>query len=81
MTLHITTWPTNSPSSTKLPRKIYEHLLANLAQQGFESSSNYAYENGRSSKLAIIAFGASDKVYDREDSQNQIICKTSSRTF
>ena len=27
----------------------------------------------RSSKLAIIAFGASDRVYDREDSENQII--------
>jgi hypothetical protein len=75
VTLHITTWPTNSPSSTKLPRKIYEHLLANLAQQGFERSSSYAKEQGRSSKLAIVAFGASDKVYDREDSQNQIICK------
>jgi hypothetical protein len=74
VTLHITTWPTNSPSSTRLPRKIYEHLLANLAQQGFERSSNHAKEHDRSSKLAIIAFGSSDKVYDREDSQNQIIC-------
>lgn len=73
VTLNITTWPTNSPSSTKLPRKIYEHLLANLAQQGFERSSNYAKEHNRSSKLAIVAFGSSDKVYDREDSQNQII--------
>jgi hypothetical protein len=27
----------------------------------------------RESKLAIIAFGSSDKVYDREDSKNQII--------
>lgn len=73
MTLNITTWPSNSPSSTKLPRKIYEHLLAGLAQQGFERSSAHAKEQGRSSKLAIIAFGSSDKVYDREDSQNQII--------
>jgi hypothetical protein len=75
VTLHITTWPTNSPSSSKLPRKIYEHLLGSLAQQGFERSSSYAKEQGRSSKLAIVAFGASDKVYDREDSQNQIICR------
>lgn len=75
VTLNITTWPTNSPSSTKLPRKIYEHLLANLAQQGFERSSSYAKEHNCSSKLAIVAFGSSDKVYDREDSQNQIICK------
>ncbi|CAA9957274.1 hypothetical protein PTNB73_03845 [Pyrenophora teres f. teres] len=72
-TLNITTWPTNSPSSTKLPRKIYEHLLAGLAQQGFERSSAHAKEQKRSSKLGIIAFGSSDKVYDREDSQNQII--------
>ncbi|KAA8627080.1 hypothetical protein PtrSN002B_001744 [Pyrenophora tritici-repentis] len=72
-TLNITTWPTNSPSSTKLPRKIYEHLLAGLAQQGFERSSTHAKEQKRSSKLGIIAFGSSDKVYDREDSQNQII--------
>jgi hypothetical protein len=27
----------------------------------------------RTSKLAIIAWGSSDKVYDREDSRNQII--------
>ncbi|CAN9396229.1 unnamed protein product [Alternaria alternata] len=72
-TLNITTWPTNSPSSTKLPRKIYEHLLAGLAQQGFERSASNAKEKSRSSKLGIIAFGSSDKVYDREDSENQII--------
>jgi hypothetical protein len=71
-TLNITTWPTNSPSSTKLPRKIYEHLLAGLAQHGFERSLTHAKEQDRSSKLGIIAFGSSDKVYDREDSQNQI---------
>jgi hypothetical protein len=32
-----------------------------------------AQDPSRSSKLAIIAFGASDKVYDREESRNQII--------
>ncbi|OAL45096.1 hypothetical protein IQ07DRAFT_648846 [Pyrenochaeta sp. DS3sAY3a] len=73
VTLNITTWPSNSPASTKLPRKVYEYLLANLAQQGFERSSIHAKDNDRSSKLGIIAFGSSDKVYDREDSQNQII--------
>ncbi|KAL6710451.1 hypothetical protein ACN47E_008499 [Coniothyrium glycines] len=73
VTLNITTWPNNNPSSTKLPHKIYEHLLAGLAQQGFEHSSAHAKDQDRSSKLAIIAFGSSDKVYDREDSQNQII--------
>ncbi|KAI8939111.1 hypothetical protein NX059_004946 [Plenodomus lindquistii] len=73
VTLNITTWPHNSPSSNKLPRKVYEHLLAGLAQQGFERSISYAKGHNRSSKLAVIAFGSSDKVYDREDSQNQII--------
>jgi hypothetical protein len=48
-------------------------MLAGLAQQGFERSSNHAKAQGRSSKLAVIAYGVSDKVYDREDSQNQII--------
>lgn len=73
VTLNITTWPNNSPSSSKLPRKIYEHLLQGLAHQGFERSVTHAMEKNRTSKLAIIAFGSSDKVYDREDSQNQII--------
>lgn len=52
---------------------MYEHLLQGLAQQGFERSCAYASEQDRTSKLAIIAFGSSDKVYDREDSENQII--------
>lgn len=73
MTLNVTTWPTTRPSSSKLPRKIYEHLLAGLAQQGFETSTKHAKAQDRSSKLAIVAFGASDRVYDREDSENQII--------
>ena len=44
-----------------------------MAQQGFERSIEHAKEQGRNSKLKIIAFGSSDKVYDREDSQNQLI--------
>jgi hypothetical protein len=44
-----------------------------MAQQGFERSVTHATEQKRDSKLQIIAFGSSDKVYDREDSQNQII--------
>jgi len=92
VTLNITTWPTNTPSSNRLPRKIYEHLLQSLAQQGFERSAKHhapPYFVGTptsnvlppppppltpySSKLSVIAFGSSDKVYDREDSKNQII--------
>ncbi|KAG9199406.1 hypothetical protein G6514_008565 [Epicoccum nigrum] len=73
ITLNVTTWPTTRPASSKLPRKIYEHLLAGLAQQGFETSTKHAKQQSRRSKLAIIAFGASDRVYDREDSENQFI--------
>jgi hypothetical protein len=73
VTLNITTWPTSHPSSLKLPRKSYEHMLQGLAQQGFERSIAHAQEQKRSSKLGIIAWGSSDKVYDREDSQTQII--------
>ncbi|KAH6643988.1 hypothetical protein C7974DRAFT_12134 [Boeremia exigua] len=73
VTLNVTTWPTTRPASSKLPRKIYEHLLAGLAQQAFENGTRYAKLQDRSSKLAVIAFGASDRVYDREDSENQFI--------
>jgi len=52
---------------------VYEHLLQSLAQQGFERSAVHASDQERASKLAIIAWGSSDKVYDREDTQNQII--------
>jgi hypothetical protein len=75
ITLNITTWPTNTPSTSRLPRKTYETLLQSLAQHGFERSLSHATLgiSPHSSKLAIIAFGSSDKVYDREDSKNQII--------
>lgn len=72
MTLNSTVWPVNSPSSVKLPRKVYEHLLAGLAQQAFERSAARAKQHNRCSKLALIAFGSSDKVFDREDSMNQM---------
>ncbi|KAF2753606.1 hypothetical protein EJ05DRAFT_165717 [Pseudovirgaria hyperparasitica] len=76
ITLNITTWPsssTSSSTSSRLPQKIYEHLLQGMAQQGFEKSIKHAEENKRSSRLAVIAFGSSDKVYDREDSKHQMI--------
>jgi hypothetical protein len=73
VTLNITTWPNNSPSSSRLPRKVYDHLLQGMAQQGFERSISHAKSNDRSSKLNIIAFGASDKVCDREDSSKIVI--------
>jgi hypothetical protein len=44
-----------------------------MAQSGFEHSLAHAAENGRQSRLSVIAWGASDKVYVRQDSKNQII--------
>jgi hypothetical protein len=40
-----------------------------MAQSGFERLKSHNPE----SCLSVIAWGASDKVYDREDSKNQII--------
>lgn len=134
ITLNITTWPTNSPSNSRLPRKIYETLLQSIAQDLFDRSTIIDVDSTPSTppaspppaanaapapnaapaapaapaaapatsppnaasaattaattapgsataesclpplrKLTIIAFGSSDKVYDREDSKNQII--------
>ena len=36
VTLHISTWPSNSPSTQTLPRSIYKHLLQVLAQRAFD---------------------------------------------
>jgi hypothetical protein len=73
VTLNITTWPSSTPSSSQLPRKIYEHLLQGMAQSGFEISLAHAAENNRQSRLSVIAWGASNKIYARQDSKNQII--------
>ena len=92
VTLHISNWPTNKPSTQLLPRLVYEHLLQGLAQRGFELAAAARISSGSSntdeesssqassteeprpmSKLRIIAFGISDKVYEREDSVNQTI--------
>ena len=91
VTLHISTWPNNKPSTQLLPRTVYEHLLQGLAQRGFEmaasglqlnsyaitdddtSSNTSAETSTKASKLRLIAFGISDKIYEREDSKNQIL--------
>ena len=135
ITLNITTWPTNSPSNSRLPRKIYETLLQSIAQDLFERSTMPPMPSPPPSpppppppaaappppapatlgpplgppppappssstaapppppgmlpppppypplrKLTVIAFGASDKVYDREDSKNQIIFVRGAKT-
>lgn len=73
VTLNVTTWPKSGPGSNRLPRAVYEQLLQGLAQQGFEQSVAHAASVGRTSKLSIIAFGTSDKVFDRDNTENQII--------
>lgn len=106
VTLHITTWPNNKPSTQLLPRMVYESLLQNLAQRMFElaadgrdkgmppvvesidsddeddlpivppsntSSSGPDATPTPSSRLRLIAFGVSDRIYEREDSKNQVI--------
>jgi hypothetical protein len=92
VTLQISTWPNNKPSSTYLPRPVYDTLLQSLAQRGFEkaaansqtprvsSASSAASDDGtasstpenepeRPSKLRLIAFGISDRIYEREESK------------
>lgn len=96
VTLHISTWPSNKPSTQLLPRSVYETMLQALAQRGFElaagqhssssTSSPPSLDNDgqsdsetpdsgalRPAKLRVIAFGTSDKIYEREDSKNQFI--------
>ncbi|PPJ57938.1 hypothetical protein CBER1_09716 [Cercospora berteroae] len=106
VTLHITTWPNNKPSTQLLPRMVYESLLQNLAQRMFElatdgrdkamppvvvesidsddeddlpvvpagnTPSQSDSATTPSSRLRLIAFGVSDRIYEREDSKNQII--------
>ncbi|KAI5363846.1 hypothetical protein Slin14017_G058100 [Septoria linicola] len=108
VTLHITTWPNNKPSTQLLPRMVYENLLQNLAQRAFvmaadgdktvlpDSGADSDQEDNTASagvtvtaasvttapaepsRLRLIAFGTSDRIYEREDSKNQIIFLRSS---
>ena len=41
ITLHVSTWPSNKPSTQLLPRNIYVHLLQGLAQRMFGSASYF----------------------------------------
>lgn len=101
VTLHITTWPSNKPSSSLLPRPVYEQLLQGASTRLFELTANrtppelpeppivaeQADTTGTEtepakllprSKLRLIAFGISDKVWEREESQNQVLYLRSS---
>ncbi|SMR56272.1 unnamed protein product [Zymoseptoria tritici ST99CH_3D1] len=113
VTLHITTWPSNKPSTQLLPRSVYETLLQALALRMFEmaagtrprSSDNSSSTSTSPStsptppaddsdadadptsedttstptppepanKLRLLAFGTSDKIYERQDSRHQIL--------
>jgi hypothetical protein len=101
VTLQITTWPTNKPGSSVLPRCIYEQLLQGVATHLFDSAAKRTSSPPDSptltaqpddsetsapalpallprSKLRLIAFGISDKIYEREDSRNQLLYLRSS---
>ena len=91
VTLQISTWPTNKPSSTYLPRPVYDTLLQNLAQRGFEMAASNSRQprpppvddepsppaetepEQRPSKLRLLAFGISDRIYEREESKTLMI--------
>ncbi|QIW95601.1 hypothetical protein AMS68_001119 [Peltaster fructicola] len=85
ITLHISTWPNNKPSGQLLPRQVYEQLLQGLATRLLElslepkvTSQADAVEGAGSSepihgRLRLLAFGIHDKIYEREDSNNQAI--------
>lgn len=100
VTLHISTFPSNKPSTQLLPRVIYEQLLQALACSVFEVATTGGAKSGTSDgaapendaaqpgnetqqandtttsgspKLRLLAFGISDKIYEREDSKNQLI--------
>ncbi len=71
-TLNITTWPTNQPITSRLPRKKYEHLLQGMAQSGFESRLLNA-TRPTPSRLSVIAWGTSDKIFERENAAKNTI--------
>ncbi|KAK3670613.1 hypothetical protein LTR78_009448 [Recurvomyces mirabilis] len=117
VTLHMSTFPSNKPSTQLLPRAVYEQLLQGLATRLFSIaatggaksdvgsaasttntnednedeqptaadaeaiSSSSATTETKPNKLRLLAFGISDKIYEREESKNQILylrssCKT-----
>ncbi|OQO15394.1 hypothetical protein B0A51_16879 [Rachicladosporium sp. CCFEE 5018] len=93
VTLHISSWPTNK-SPINLPRIQYETLLQGYATQLFHSFASHTIDTALTgppatgavstniglprSRLRLIAFGISDSVYERTDSQNQKIYLRSS---
>ncbi|TKA77296.1 hypothetical protein B0A55_04336 [Friedmanniomyces simplex] len=113
VTLQISTFPNNKPSTQLLPKVIYEQLLQCLATRIFGLAINGSAKSGdaalttsspldndahdasnpstpsstdasaaattpplspaRTHKLRLLAFGISDKTYEREESKNQLL--------
>ncbi|GAB7350966.1 hypothetical protein MBLNU459_g1466t2 [Dothideomycetes sp. NU459] len=75
VTLHITTFPSTTSMDGSMPRAIYEHLLQGLAQRIFQAAAlvNPPSAGHKSSRLNLVAFGASDKIHERVDSKAQRI--------
>ncbi|KAF2743905.1 hypothetical protein M011DRAFT_430373, partial [Sporormia fimetaria CBS 119925] len=67
------TLPSGTIANVKLPREVYRNLLQGVAQAGFDQADSHAAGRGYSSKLAIIAFGSTNRVVERTDSKRQFI--------
>jgi hypothetical protein len=93
ITLQIAAWPSNAPSTTMLPRSVYEQLLTGLAKKIFSwAASRGATHDERlhklkdddirkqAGKLRLIAFGVNEKVQEGEESKHQIIYLRSTAT-
>ncbi|KAK3640651.1 hypothetical protein LTR56_011743 [Elasticomyces elasticus] len=101
VTLHISSFPNNKPSTQLLPKAIYEQLLQCLATRLFDLAVNGCGKSGSANtstlssteqnaavassavsdvvatrqpnRLRLLAFGISEKIFEREDSKNQLL--------
>ncbi|KAI5250627.1 hypothetical protein E4T42_04920 [Aureobasidium subglaciale] len=67
LTLHISTFPSCSPLKANLEKSMYTELLR------WQSTQLFFYTPSTASHLTLIAFGVSDKIPTRQDSNNQLI--------
>ncbi|KAI4722397.1 hypothetical protein E4T48_01272 [Aureobasidium sp. EXF-10727] len=67
VTLHISTFPTSSPLKANLEKSLYTEMLR------WQSSQLFSYAPFTTSCLKLVAFGVSDKIPSRQDSNNQLI--------
>ncbi|TIA11935.1 hypothetical protein D6C80_07154, partial [Aureobasidium pullulans] len=78
ITLHISTFPSCSPLKANLDRSIYTELLRWQSGQLFLFTPFTSLPTH--SSLKLIAFGVSDKIPSRQDSNNQLIFLRSTLT-